>query len=156
MSCPFSTGEHETSLHALSIKLTGASLINLSLFSGGSIACAARVCFSDLELDLGATMVSDVEQEQRLHSACLEDELGTARSIQRMLLKLHYHDSLIGLLRSFIPFSSNFLKPVRSPWMDKHATDAILHALALCFRTRSITTQARHAGICQRPSSSST
>ncbi|KAF9629189.1 putative fungal specific transcription factor domain-containing protein [Lasiodiplodia theobromae] len=51
--------------------------------------------------------------------------------LQRILLKVHYHNSLMSLLRSFICFPFRSISPIRSPLVDKHATDAAAHALAL-------------------------
>lgn len=51
--------------------------------------------------------------------------------LQRILLKVHYHNSLMSLLRSFICFPFKSLSSIRSPLVDKHATDAAAHALAL-------------------------
>lgn len=51
--------------------------------------------------------------------------------LQRILLKVHYHNSLMSLLRSFICFPFKSISPIRSPLVDKHATDAAAHALAL-------------------------
>ncbi|KAL1643052.1 hypothetical protein SLS58_005021 [Diplodia intermedia] len=147
MACPFpADSRREWSLHVHSVKLTAAVLSasspgahwsfdeaharGLADQLGPVLEWEAAVCqttiFSDLELDPGQTMAA-FEQQQDLVSPGGQDE----RSMQRVLLKIHYHDSLMALLRSFIRFPFKSISPVRSPGVDRHATAAVAHALAL-------------------------
>lgn len=86
--------------------------------------------FSTLNLDPDISIASS-GQTECLSVAIQDDDSGAMRHLQRKMLQVHYHNSLMTLYRSFIRFPFRSLTPVRSPRVDVNATMAVKHALAM-------------------------
>ncbi|EKG18850.1 Transcription factor fungi [Macrophomina phaseolina MS6] len=83
--------------------------------------------FSTLNLDPDTA----IAQSGHTDGISTISDSGTVRALQRTLLKVHYHNSLMTLYRAYIRFPFRSLTPVRSPRVDVNATMAVKHAIAL-------------------------